>query len=111
MPHLPSSALGRAWPIANASEPKLDQITHDATKPSMIDKLRIVAFILVIAAAAGIAFYLTRPWQWHALVHIVEIAYLVVWSKAAAKVAIFIGGGAAALWAGIRALRERFRSS
>ena len=83
----------------------------DATEPSMIEKLRIVAFILVIAAAAGIAFYLTRPWQWHALVHIVEIAYLVVWSKAAVKVAIFIGGGAAALWAGIRALRERFRSS
>ena len=96
MPHLPIVHL----PIA-----------HDATKPSTIKKLRIVIFILVIAAAVGVAFYLTRPWQWHALVRSVEIAHLIVWSKAAAKVAILIGGGAVALWAGIRALRERFRSS
>jgi hypothetical protein len=86
-------------------------VPKDAAEQSPTEKLRVVVVILLIAAAVGIAIYLGRAAPLHALWHVDELAHLLVGSKLAVKVALLAGGAAAVLWAGIRAVRKRVRSS
>jgi hypothetical protein len=87
-------------------------VPKDATEPSLIEKVRVVATILAITTAVGLALYLGRVWPLHALGHADEFAHvLLAWAKAVTKITIFGAGAATVLWMGIRALTKRLRPS
>jgi hypothetical protein len=87
--------------------------TEHTPEPSWIEKLPAWGGVLVAAVvvlAIGLAIYLDRSWPFK-LVWLAHIAPALVASKALVKVAVFIGGAAAILWAGIGAVSKRLRAS
>ena len=78
--------------------------------PTWVIALMAVAAVL---AAVGLAYYLQKAWPLKALFWLEDVADALAGSKvlALAKLAVFIGGGAAALWAGLGAVRRWLRPS
>src|SRR5262249_27029751 len=77
-----------------------------ASEPSLLKRLPGWVVIMVVAVAVGLAIYFGKIGPLKAIAWLDDLPLALHESKALAKIAVFIGGTAAALWGGIGALKK-----